>query len=97
VQNSSIDGGVFISTGVRLRSGKYKKEAAMFICIVLLILLLPVAVLPLALKSFSQSELLDMGIDLENPQAHELQPTFPRRESNNLQSCQSCLSSGLPA
>ena len=69
----------------------------MFICIVILILLLPVTVLPLALGSFSPSELLDMGIDLEEPQSLESQPALPGREADILQSCQSCLASGLPA
>ena len=69
----------------------------MFICITILILLLPVTVLPLALGSFSPSELLGMGIDLENPQSQESQPALPRREANTPQSCQSCLASGLPA
>ena len=69
----------------------------MFLCIAILILLLPVAVLPLALESFAPSELLDMGINLETPQSHESQPALPRRESSNPQSCQSCLASGLPA
>ena len=69
----------------------------MFICIVILILLLPVTVLPLALKFFPLSELMDMGIYLETPQSHESQPTLVRREANNPQSCQSCLSSSLPA
>ena len=69
----------------------------MFICIVILILLLPVTVLPVALEFFSPSELLDMGVDLENPQSHASQPTLPRRETNHPQSCQSCLSSGLSA
>lgn len=69
----------------------------MFICIVILILLLPVTILPLALKFFSTSELLDMGIDLEEPQSLESQPALARREATNPQSCQSCLSPGLPA
>ena len=69
----------------------------MFICIVILILLLPLTVLPLALKFFPSSELLEMGIDLETSQSYESQPGYPRRESNNPPSCQSCLSPGLPA
>ena len=69
----------------------------MFIYIVILILLLPLIVLPLTLESFSPSELLDMGIDLETPQSHESQPAHPRRETGNPQSCQSCLVPGLPA
>ena len=69
----------------------------MLICIVILILLLPVTVLPLALEAISPSELLDMGVDLENPQSPESQPTVPRMEANTPQSCQSCLASGLPA
>ncbi len=69
----------------------------MFIYIVILILLLPLIVLPLALESFSPSELLDMGIDLETPQSHESQPALPGREAHVPQSCQSCLIPGLPA
>ena len=69
----------------------------MFIYIVILILLLPLIVLPLTLESFSPSELLYMGIDLETPQSHESQPALPRRGSSNPQSCQSCLVPGLPA
>ena len=69
----------------------------MFICIVILILLLPLTVLPQALKSFSPIELRDMGIDLEAPQSHQSQPALFKWEASNLQSCQSCLSPGLPA
>lgn len=40
----------------------------MFISIIILILLLPVVILPLVLKtSFSSNELNEMGIYLENP------------------------------
>ena len=68
----------------------------MFICIVLLIVFLPVTVLPLALQSFSGSELLNMGICLENPQSSET-PDSSTRPANSIHGCSSCLSSSLPA
>lgn len=68
----------------------------MFICIVLFIVFLPVAVLPLALRSFSANELLNMGICLENPTSPE-SPDSPTRPVNNIHGCPSCLSSGLIA
>jgi hypothetical protein len=67
----------------------------MFICIVLLIVFLPVALLPLTLKRISPDELMDMGIYLENPQTLA-SPDSPTRPANSIHSCPSCLSSGLP-
>lgn len=67
----------------------------MFICIILLIILLPVAVLRLTLKSFSPNELIDMGIYLENPLTSET-PDLPTRPMNGMPSRPSCLSSGMP-
>jgi len=43
-------------------------EVAMLLSIIILILLLPVTILPLLLKtSFSSDELQEMGVYLENP------------------------------
>lgn len=45
----------------------------MFIAVTIFILLLPVAILPLALKTFfTSSELNEMGVSLENPSAQPL-------------------------
>ena len=59
-------------------------EAAMFILILALILILPGACIPLALKSsFSSEELMEMGVYLEDNETTPVAPAEPVNRSQN--------------
>jgi hypothetical protein len=64
------------------------KEAAMFIFILALFLILPGACIPLALKSsFSSEELMQMGVYLEDYETTPIAPAEPVNRSQNGSSC----------
>ena len=70
----------------------------MFILVIALFLFLPVAVLPLALKTgFTPGELSDMGVCLEKIQSTGLLPPEPKETVQASQAGQACLCNGLSA
>jgi hypothetical protein len=70
----------------------------MFISVIALIVFLPVAVLPPALKTgFNSEELIDMGVCLENIQSIEPLPETPREKVKTSNAGHSCLFHSLSA
>jgi len=68
----------------------------MFALMITLIVFLPVAILPLALKtSFTSKDLSDMGVCLENIQSIEPLPAAPRKTVKTSHAGHSCLFNSL--
>lgn len=68
----------------------------MFILGIALIIFLPVAILPLAIKiGFTPAELSDMGVCLENIPSTELLPSVPKETVKTSKVGQACLFNGL--
>src|SRR5512138_714358 len=62
-KNSPVEGGSFACTRIRLRRINLIRNAAMFLCVLIFILILPVTFLSLALEDFFSSDELDeMGV-----------------------------------